>query len=493
MVGLFISYRRHDASGHAGRLRDHLRTRFGRQVFQDVDDIADGEIYEQVLERALQTCGIGLVVIGPTWLTGVDVAHQRRLDAPDDWVRTEIRQLLERGIRVIPVLVGGARMPTTADLPDDLKPLAKRQARELRDASWDADVAALMARLQEALGGALAPAPSPVPPPNQRPLRVAGGAGALLVALAAGWALWSSRDEPSRQPLAESAASQSGVQGAAASAPAQPAAQPALVAGRALGLPGTRWRIEDFSGMEAEPGAPKTFEFVERDGALLLQSVGGTAQDRMLAKQIHDRSITLLPQPVGGNAFDYMYVFKLALDGSKLDQCQTVQVTDLAALGPCQWRYSRADATSAPDTKTATRGPTPVPCGKGSPNEADPGCVAAAQAAGLAGAWIASDGKTAYTLDIAGSVVQLRSTALRDEKPWRLLLRSVHNSSVSFAWAGMNNQPEAFDGQMWVEYDLVLVGGGKRLVKCRAITQLSARQEAEECRDVPTFLVQRGR
>ncbi|MEO5880792.1 MAG: toll/interleukin-1 receptor domain-containing protein [Caldimonas sp.] len=489
MDGLFISYRRQDASGYAGRLRDHLRARFGGQVFQDVDDIADGEIFEQVLERALQACRVGLVVIGPNWLTCVDAAGGRRLDAPDDWVRTEIRQLLERGIRVIPVLVGGARMPIAADLPADLQPLAGRQAREMRDASWDADVAALMKRLDEALGRT--PVPAAVPP-RRRPFLLAGAAALMLILVAVSWTVWSSRAGRAALPQLKSEASQSdvhaGVTSDAASATG-PAADPTLAAARALALPGTRWTMEDFSGMDPEPGGPTTFEFVVSGGTLLLQSLGSKPQRRMRVTQIHGRSIVLLPQPADGKPFEFMYVFELTADASKLEGCQTKRVDDLAALGPCQWRYHRAEAATS-DVKVATLLPTPVTCGKSLPSDADPACVSAVQAAGLLGSWNSVDGKTAYSLDVRGRVVQLRSAALRSEPPWRLLVRSVADGKVSLAWAGMNNRPEAFDAMTWLEYDLVAIGGGKRLVKCRAITQLSTRQEAADCSDVPAFLVQ---
>ena len=478
MDGLFISYRRQDASGHAGRLRDHLRARFGQRVFQDVDDIPDGELFEEVLDRALASCRVGLVVIGPRWLDALDTAGRRRLDAPDDWVRVEIRHLLERGIRVIPVLVGGARFPDAESLPEDLRPLAKRQVRELRDASWDADMAALIKRLEEALG-------------LRQPRRMVWIASAATLVLAASVIAWSPWSHTGRgEVLVQDAASQAARPSDMASAPLE--ADATIAAATALGLPGTHWTIEDFSGIEPESPTPKDFEFVQRGGAMLLQSGGKTAQDSMLVKQIHGRAITLLPQAPDGKPFEYMYVFELANDGSTLDQCRTVQAGDLAAQGPCQWRYHRAVAAKPSDTTAATRLKTPVTCGKGMPSDADPACVSAAQAASLLGTWTGTDGKTSYALEVADGVVQLKSPALRDEKPWRLLLRSVHDGTVSLAWAGMNNRPEAFDGQMWVEYDLVIVGGSKRLVKCRSITQLSARQDVEACSDVPAFLVQRG-
>ncbi len=151
MAGIFISYRRADSDGWAGRLRDALRVRFGDRVFQDVDNIADGEIFSEVIDRALQECDVALVIIGPNWASAHD-ERGRRLDQDDDWVRTETAMVLNRKIRVIPVLVGGASLPRAEDLPEDLRSLTKRQARAIRSNSWDSDVALLANHLKHIVG-----------------------------------------------------------------------------------------------------------------------------------------------------------------------------------------------------------------------------------------------------------------------------------------------------------------------------------------------------
>jgi len=152
VAGIFISYRRADSDGWAGRLRDALRSRFGDLVFQDVDNIPDGEIFADVIDRALNECDVALVIIGPQWGSAVDEKGRRRLDQDDDWVRTETSMVLNRKIRVIPVLVGGARMPRADELPESLRSLTQRQAREIRSTSWDSDVAQLMNHLKQIVG-----------------------------------------------------------------------------------------------------------------------------------------------------------------------------------------------------------------------------------------------------------------------------------------------------------------------------------------------------
>ena len=125
---IFINYRRDDSIGMAGRLHDRLAQTLGRnKLFMDVDDIPPGDRLRSVSERQVAACHAMLVVIGPNWLTAKDEAGQRRLDQPDDFVAIEIAAALARDIRVIPVLVEGARMPKASELPDSLKPLARRQ------------------------------------------------------------------------------------------------------------------------------------------------------------------------------------------------------------------------------------------------------------------------------------------------------------------------------------------------------------------------------
>ncbi len=119
MPGIFISYRRDDASGHAGRLFDRLAQRFGPDsVFMDVTDIAPGEDFARVIEDSVGIADLLLAMIGPQWLSASDRAGARRLDDPSDFVRREIAAGLHGDTTVIPVLVRGARMPREDELPE---------------------------------------------------------------------------------------------------------------------------------------------------------------------------------------------------------------------------------------------------------------------------------------------------------------------------------------------------------------------------------------
>ena len=88
-----------------------------------------------MLTRAVGSCDVLLALIGDEWLTVTDEHGRRRLDDPDDFARLELEAALARNIRVIPVLVDGARMPRADELPPSLAPLAGRQALQLSPAS----------------------------------------------------------------------------------------------------------------------------------------------------------------------------------------------------------------------------------------------------------------------------------------------------------------------------------------------------------------------
>jgi TIR domain len=142
---IFISYRREETAYPAGWLYDRLADRFGgRQVFKDVDSIQLGDDFVEVITRAVGSCDVLLALIGDQWLTITDTHGRRRLDDPDDFVRLEIEAALTRKVRVIPILVDGARMPRADELPDSLVKLVRRQALELSPARFEFDTSRLL-------------------------------------------------------------------------------------------------------------------------------------------------------------------------------------------------------------------------------------------------------------------------------------------------------------------------------------------------------------
>ncbi len=114
----------------------------------DVAAIDVGTDFVEQVSRAISTSDVSLVVIGPDWLSATDTEGRRRLDNPEDHVRSEVRSALASPNPVVPVLVGEALLPTKNDLPDDLAALARRQAVELHDETWSQDVQTLVRRLE---------------------------------------------------------------------------------------------------------------------------------------------------------------------------------------------------------------------------------------------------------------------------------------------------------------------------------------------------------
>ena len=158
---VFISYRRDDSAGHAGRVHDRLELEFGRDLlFMDVDAVPLGMNFIKILDEAVAKCDALLAVIGPNWLDLRDKEGSRRLDDPHDYVRIEIAAALQRDIPVIPVLLDGAEIPRVDQLPQDIEELALRNGLFVRHASFHNDMDRLIAGLRAPLGQLDAP---PVP------------------------------------------------------------------------------------------------------------------------------------------------------------------------------------------------------------------------------------------------------------------------------------------------------------------------------------------
>src|ERR1700756_1671464 len=207
MAGIFISYRREDTAGHAGRLFDRLTPHFGKgRVFMDVSDIEPGVDFVDAIDKAVGSCEILIVVIGREWLTCREPGGQRRLENPNDFIRLEAATALKRNIRVIPVLVQGAQMPKSAELPADLEKLSRRQGIEISDTRWDSDTGQLIKALETALAQETEAKPVPkvedrLPQPTTGNRKAIGAVASIIFAVVlaiGGWALWPKKVEMPR-------------------------------------------------------------------------------------------------------------------------------------------------------------------------------------------------------------------------------------------------------------------------------------------------------
>ena len=143
---IFISCRREEAAYPADWLYDQLADRHGL-VFKDVDSIQLGNDFVEVITRAVGSCDVLLALIGDQWLTITDEHGRRRPDDPDDFVRLEIEAALMSKVRMIPILVDGARMPRADELPDSLVKPVRQQALELSPARFEFDTSRLLKAL----------------------------------------------------------------------------------------------------------------------------------------------------------------------------------------------------------------------------------------------------------------------------------------------------------------------------------------------------------
>ncbi|MEO8312760.1 MAG: toll/interleukin-1 receptor domain-containing protein [Caldimonas sp.] len=188
---IFISYRRDDAAGYARAAYDELVRHFSEQrVFIDVDDIVAGQSFTDAIRRAVGDSKVLLVLIGKRWLGERDDGSSK-ISEPGDFVAMEVAAGLAKGMRVIPLLLDGTTMPTPAQLPESLRALSERNALELGNTRFAADMDRLVRVLRDALGeppSPPVPARSSPPASSSRALLAVGAAvAAIVLVLAAFW------------------------------------------------------------------------------------------------------------------------------------------------------------------------------------------------------------------------------------------------------------------------------------------------------------------
>lgn len=133
-----ISYRREDSGVITGRIFDRLVSHYGRgSVFRDIDNIPLGVDFREHINQTLDASTVVLAIVGPHWLGPGDTWN--RINEEADPVRVEVEAVLQKRLRLIPVLVFGASMPSTAELPESLKSFAYLNATRI-DAGQDFDL-----------------------------------------------------------------------------------------------------------------------------------------------------------------------------------------------------------------------------------------------------------------------------------------------------------------------------------------------------------------
>ena len=147
---VFVNYRTEDTAHAAGRLGEELIEKFGAdRVFIDVDSLKAGADFRVDIASAIARTAVMLVVIGRKW---VSRDGRRRLNDPEDVLRIEIEQALLMGVRIVPVLVDGASMPSEVELPPGLQPLTRRNAMTLSARTFRRDVNEVVAAVAGSIG-----------------------------------------------------------------------------------------------------------------------------------------------------------------------------------------------------------------------------------------------------------------------------------------------------------------------------------------------------
>ena len=134
-----------------GVIYDNLVAHFGEEnVFMDIDNLAPGSDFDEVLMSEVKSCDVLLAVIGKHWSALKGDENLPRLSDPEDFVVLEISTALAcKNILVVPILVNGTQMPRADYLPSQLRGLATRQALDLRDRAFRESMRSLIARIEQ--------------------------------------------------------------------------------------------------------------------------------------------------------------------------------------------------------------------------------------------------------------------------------------------------------------------------------------------------------
>lgn len=378
MDGIFISYRRDDAAGYAGRLYDRLAAHFGPQrVFMDVEGIEPGTDFIDAIDRAVTSCRALIVMIGTDWLGASDAGGKRRLDDPMDFVRIETAMALKRNIRVVPVLLDGASMPRADQLPEDLVTLTRRQAIEVSHKQWEASTSELIRTLERIFTPAADdtppldataprdPAPADTDADRRRRRMRMALSGAGVAALAAGVVIYLAGPHPeapaptpaSTPPSPPPAATAPPSAAPAAPAPAPVALPSTAPAAPAVAVPAPKARIGanvsrlDFGALDVGSGTRTRLRLVNEGDA-----AGKLAKPRIEGS--HADSFTVTSSDCGANLApagrcDMTIAFKPSAAGQRSARL-------VIALDGGEVRVALSGSGVAP-APLATPAPAPVP------------------------------------------------------------------------------------------------------------------------------------
>jgi hypothetical protein len=158
MPQISISYRRADSEAMTGRIFDRLIAHYGKEaIFRDIDNIPAGIDFRQHINEMLHRTNVLLAIVGPEWL-GATRDGLERINEESDPVRVEVETALRRRLRIIPILIGQTRMPSSNQLPPSLKDFAFLNAvRVDTGRDFDHHIEHLIKSIDEILGQTKSP------------------------------------------------------------------------------------------------------------------------------------------------------------------------------------------------------------------------------------------------------------------------------------------------------------------------------------------------
>ena len=148
---IFICYRRTDSSDVVGRIYDRLIVTFQKEhVFKNVDSVPLGVDFRNYIDERVRNCDVLIAIIGTKWL--LTLSDEEEYDSTNDFVLLEIEAALKWRIPIVPVLVQGAIMPTSEELPTKMAGLSFMNGIQVRaDPDFHRDMDRLIKGLRSQL------------------------------------------------------------------------------------------------------------------------------------------------------------------------------------------------------------------------------------------------------------------------------------------------------------------------------------------------------
>jgi len=127
---LFVNYRRADEAQFVETLWTHFIYRYQRDnVFMDFDTLPPFADFANFIRQTVRECDVVVAIIGPRWL---DLLKEKEKHGEPDYVRIELEEALKHGKVIAPILIQGAHVPPTADIPVELRPIFAVHLPEIR-------------------------------------------------------------------------------------------------------------------------------------------------------------------------------------------------------------------------------------------------------------------------------------------------------------------------------------------------------------------------